>query len=87
MVTILKFSAEWCRPCKSYGPIVREAVQGREGVELQEIDIEQSPELAQQYGIKSVPTTIFLRGGNPVGQFTGGTTKKKLDSLRDAFAQ
>lgn len=65
MVTVLKFSASWCGPCK----ILSQSLGEREN--LQEIDIEQNMELAQQYKIRNVPTLVFLRNGVEVHRNVG----------------
>ena len=57
MKTIKYFSAAWCGPCKTFKPIMNE-VAG-EGYSVQFIDIDQSSALAEQYNVRSVPTTVI----------------------------
>jgi len=58
---ILKFYADWCRPCKVYAPIL-ESFAEKNNIELQSIDIETNQELAKEYSIRSLPTTVFIKG-------------------------
>lgn len=55
---VLKFSAKWCNPCKVLHKALEDA-----GVlhKVKEIDVEESPELAKKYGVRGLPTTIFLK--------------------------
>ena len=61
MKTIKYFSAAWCGPCKTFKPIMNE-VAG-EGYSVQFIDIDQSSALAEQYNVRSVPTTVIEENG------------------------
>lgn len=56
---VLKFSASWCSPCK----MLSKTLEGYEGVEIQEIDIDANQEVAIRYGIRGVPTLVLLDDG------------------------
>lgn len=64
MTTILVFSAQWCSECDPYKQMLRQ-----NGIEITEIDIENDTEIAMQYGIKSLPTTIILQGSEIIARF------------------
>lgn len=65
----LYFTAPWCQPCKTLGPIMDEVAKE---VEVQKIDVSLDPTLAQTYGVMSIPTVIAIRAGTEVSRFTGG---------------
>ena len=69
MKQLLKFSASWCQPCKQLSGVFKYV--DLKDVELKEADIEEQSELAQQYGIRSVPTMVLLEDGKEVGRKTG----------------
>ena len=76
MKTIKYFSAAWCGPCKTFKPIMNE-VAG-EGYSVQFIDIDQSSALAEQYNVRSVPTTVIEENGIEVERFIGATSKQSV---------
>ena len=76
MKTIKYFSAAWCGPCKTFKPIMNE-VAG-EGYSVQFIDIDQSSALAEQYNVRSVPTTVIEENGIEVDRFIGATSKQSV---------
>ena len=55
---VLKFYATWCRPCKALSKTIEEA--GDLGIEIESIDVDQEPELARRYNIRSVPTMVVV---------------------------
>jgi len=66
----LYFTAPWCQPCKTLGPIMDDIAAT--GVEVIKVDVEQDPALVQTYGVMSIPTVIAVRAGQEVSRFTGG---------------
>ena len=69
---LVDFSASWCQPCKALAPTidtVSEEYQGR--LRVYKVDIDSAPEAAAKYGIRSVPTCVFVRDGAEVGRFMG----------------
>ena len=69
MKQLLKFSASWCQPCKQLSGVFKYV--DLKDVELKEVDIEENSELAQQYGIRSVPTMVLLEDDKEVKRHTG----------------
>ena len=79
----LYFSAPWCGPCKSFGPIVEQV--SATGIPTQKVDVDQSPNLVAQYGIRSVPTIILVNEqGQELVRRTGAQSKQ---SLIDTYKQ
>ena len=61
---LVDFSAEWCGPCRAIAPVIESlAVDYGDRVTVAKVDIDASPELAKQYGIRSVPTVVLLAEG------------------------
>lgn len=67
---IVDFWAEWCRPCKTLGPIL-EKVAAEHEVELVKVDVDANQELARQFAVQGIPNVIGFRDGQPVSRFTG----------------
>jgi len=78
-VVLVDFWATWCRPCRMQAPIIEEVsnvVSGK--AVICKLDIDQSPSIAERYGIQSIPTMILFKNGKAVIQFTGITSKEDI---------
>ena len=75
---LLDFWADWCGPCRMLAPTVHEIADELTDIKLGKINVDQEPELAQQYGIMSIPTLIVIKEGNPVAQSTGVRPKQAI---------
>jgi thioredoxin 1 len=61
---LVDFSAEWCAPCKVIAPVIAAlADEYGDRLTVAKVDVDESPELAMQYGVRSVPTVMVLKGG------------------------
>lgn len=81
-VKILKFSATWCGPCRVMAPAVKEAVSDFQEVELEEVDVDTDDnELSLTYGVRSVPTLIFLKDGKEIDRVVGMKTAEQLKNI------
>ena len=76
MKTMKYFSATWCGPCKSFKPVMNEIAS--EGYSVQFIDIDQSPNMATQFSVMSVPTVIIEENGIEVDRFVGSIPKQMV---------
>ena len=76
MKSVKYFSAEWCGPCKVFKPIMEEIAS--EGHSIQFIDIDQQRDLAEQYNVRSVPTTIVFENNNEIERFVGTQSKETI---------
>ena len=66
---LVDFWAEWCGPCKMIAPAVHDLAEEYTGkLNVAKVDIDNSPEIATKYGIRSIPALIFFRDGKPVDQ-------------------
>lgn len=77
-VVVADFWAEWCGPCKRYGPIFEEFAEGNKSAKFVKINVEEAPEVAAEFGVQSIPTTIFFKDGEPVGREVGILSKELL---------
>lgn len=77
MRKVLKFSATWCGPCKMLAKTLQ-TVQTE--VEIENVDIEQNPELTQQYRIRGVPTLVLLQDDAELKRIVGVKSKEELEN-------
>jgi thioredoxin 1 len=75
MVTVKKFSAVWCGPCRALAPVMNEIKGQFSNVKFEEYDVDEAYDVATQYGIRSVPTVIIVKDGKEVERFTGASSK------------
>jgi thioredoxin len=77
---IVKFYADWCGPCKQLAPVV-ERLTKELGVTLVSVNIDENPELAQQFGVRSIPAVFAIKDGAPVGSCLGNKSESDLRAL------
>lgn len=75
MVTVKKFSAEWCGPCRALAPVINEIKNQFSGVKFEDYDVDVAYDEATKYGIRSVPTVIIEKDGKEINRFTGMSSK------------
>lgn len=76
---VIDFWAEWCGPCRMMSPIVDELAAEYEGrVVVSKCDVEQNDEITMKYGVRNIPTIVFLKGGELVDKQVGACSKDAL---------
>src|SRR4030095_5013183 len=76
---LISFGAEWCAPCQWLDPILETLAKELSGkVAFQKIDIDREPALSNAWHIRSVPTLLLFRNGNPVWRYQGFDTAAKM---------
>ncbi len=79
------FSAFWCGPCKGLKPIMEELKNEYQNINFQTIDVDDESELAINYGVRSIPTVIFEKGGIEVSRQVGIKSKQTYVDLINSF--
>ena len=76
---VIDFWAEWCGPCRMVGPIVEElATEYEDRVIIGKVDVDNNDEIASKYGIRNIPTILFIKDGEIVDKQVGATQKAVL---------
>lgn len=82
---LVDFWAEWCGPCRMVGPIVDELAQDYEGKAIVgKVNVDENPEVASKFGIRSIPTLLVIKNGEVVDKQVGAAAKEALASKLDA---
>ena len=81
MITIKHFTASWCQPCKHLTPVIDQLRGENPSVGYQKIDIDNNQDVAQQYGVRAVPTIIFEKNGKVVERVIGVQSKSNYQSV------
>jgi thioredoxin 1 len=84
---LVDFWAEWCGPCRMIGPIVDEIARERQdSLRVVKVNVDDSPGIAQKFGVRSIPTLMIFSGGALVAQKIGALRKVELSALVDRAA-
>ena len=75
---LLDFWAPWCGPCRMVVPLVEEIAQERSDIKVGKVNIDEQPELANHFGIMSIPTLMVMENGRIISQSQGARPKKAI---------
>ena len=79
---MVDFWAEWCAPCRAIAPFVDQiATEYESKAIVAKVNIEQSPDIADRFGIRNIPTILFFKGGELVNKQVGMTSKAVLANM------
>lgn len=82
MLTVNRFQATWCQPCRISEPIFMTFVWDND-IDAETIDIDTFPDIAEKYGVMSIPTVVFERDGEEVARLVGPQTSTQLQRAYD----
>jgi thioredoxin 1 len=86
MITIKRYTAAWCEPCKTLAPIMAELQSEMNNVNFVTIDVDQNKEAAAQDNISSIPATIVMKNGQEMHRFTGVKSKFVIAGIIQQFS-
>lgn len=78
-LAVVDFWAPWCGPCKVVGPIIDELSIEYDGqVSIGKVNVDENPEISQKYGVRNIPTILFIKNGEIVDKQVGAVPKNAL---------
>ncbi|MBQ2183713.1 MAG: thioredoxin [Lachnospiraceae bacterium] len=80
---LLDFYADWCVPCKRLGPVLEDISEENPDIIVGKINVEDEPDIAEEFGIMSVPTLVVLKYGDEADKAVGFRTKAQILDLLD----
>lgn len=78
---LLDFWAPWCGPCRMVGPVLEEIARERPDIKVGKVNVDEERELANQFGIMSIPTLVVMENGKLVKQAMGARPKNAILEL------
>lgn len=88
-IVVVEFASSWCNPCKAYTPVFRRVARilsaPEKGVVFAYVDTDESPDLADRYGVNNIPTTIVFVDGHVADVVMGATQESRLKDRVEAI--
>ncbi len=80
-LSVIDFWAEWCGPCRMVGPIIEELAKDYDGkVNIGKVNVDNNAEISMMYGIRNIPTILFIKNGKVVDKQVGAVPKSVLET-------
>lgn len=77
---LIKFSAEWCGPCKAMNNVVNNVLVKFPALEFEDIDVEDNINIAEHYNVKNLPTFVIVDNDKEIARTSGSMTQSKFES-------
>lgn len=86
MITVMRFTAPWCAPCKMLAPVIQGLAQEFPGVTFETVDVDGNPDMAQHFNIRSVPTVLLLNNDETILQTFVGVQPRQtyIEAIKTA---
>jgi thioredoxin len=85
-LVVIDFWAEWCGPCRTIAPIIDEISTEYEGKAIiGKVDVDSNEKITEQYGIRNIPTLLFIKKGELLDKHVGAISKSALAAKIDAL--
>jgi len=78
---LLDFWASWCGPCRMISPIIDEIAKERGDIKVAKVNVDEQPELANQFGIMTIPTLVVMKEGKITNEASGVRPKRAILSM------
>ena len=78
---LLDFWASWCGPCRMVSPLIDEIAEELNDVKVGKVNVDEQPELAEKFGVMSIPTLVVLKNGNVINRRVGAGSKEEILSM------
>ena len=84
---VIDFWAPWCGPCRMMAPHFEEAAKSHKTVLFAKVNVDENPEVAQQFNVRGIPTTVFLKDGKEINRIVGAVGKAQIEAkVKETFA-
>jgi len=81
---LVDFWAEWCGPCKMIAPSLEELADDyKDSIDVAKLNVDENPNIASDFSIRSIPTLLIFKDGSPVSQIVGAVPKNTIKSKID----
>jgi len=78
---LLDFYADWCGPCRALAPALERFADSHPDVDVRKINVDENPRIAQEFGVRGIPTLVVLENGRETGRRIGGAGEAEIEKL------